>query len=86
MFPVIYYCLLGKEASYEAFTLTKLKCGIYEETENAWKVVEQHKFDVGRSTFRKQEAQQVHEGNGRPAVQHEDQHCVQEVVICEIYI
>lgn len=68
------------------FTLTKLKCGIYEETENAGKVAEHHKFDVGRSTFRKQEAQQIYEGDGTPAEQHEDQHCVQEVVVCEIHV
>lgn len=64
----IYCCLLCKEKLCEALTLTELKCDVYEETENAWKVVEQDKFDVGRSTSSKQEAQQVCKGNGRPAI------------------
>lgn len=76
-------CALGKEAGREALTLTKLKDAVYEETENAGQVVEQHEFDVGGSTSSEQEAEQVHEGNGGPAVQHEDQHRVQEVVLRE---
>lgn len=76
-------CILGKEARCEALTLTKFKYAIYEETENAGEVVEQHKFDVGGSTFSEQEAEQVREGNGGPAVQREDQHRVQKVVLCE---
>lgn len=81
----IYFLLSVEKGTFcEVLTLTGFYYGIYQETRSAREIIEHQKLDVGRDAFRKQEAHQVCEGDGRPSKQYEDQHRFQNVVVSDI--
>lgn len=63
-----------------ALTLV-LQEGVHDDAERSREVVEERELDEGRGAAGKQVAPEVHERDDGPAVQQEDEHRAQEVVV-----